>query len=128
VDHPFSPRPTTRSGTILEGRVFRDVTPEHAGDVGDGTVFEYHEDDDATIWARYSGGSVRLGYLVGTRSASTLNFRYVHVTTEGQTASGHCVSRVELLDDGRLRMHEQWSWDSKPGSGTSVVEEVPGAP
>jgi hypothetical protein len=33
-----------------------------------------------------------------------------------------------LLDDGRLRMHEQWTWDSKPGSGTSVVEEVPGAP
>jgi hypothetical protein len=112
----------------LEGRLFRDVTPEHAGDVGDETVFEYHEDDDATIWARYSGGSVRLGFLTGTRSAETLNFRYVHVTTDGDTASGHCVSRVELLTDGRLRLHERWSWDSRPGSGTSVVEEVAGTP
>jgi hypothetical protein len=112
----------------LDGRLFRDVTSEHAGDVGDGTVFEYHEDDDATIWARYAGGKVRLGFLTGTRSADTLDFRYVHVTTDGETASGHCVSRVELLDDGRLRLHEQWSWESKPGSGTSVVEEVPATP
>lgn len=108
----------------LEGRLFRDVSPEHAGDVGDSTVFEYHEDDDATVWARYFGGNVRLGFLVGTRSGKSLDFRYVHVTTEGETAGGHCVSRVELLDDGRLRLHEQWSWDSKPGSGTSVVEEI----
>jgi hypothetical protein len=112
----------------LDGRLFRDVTPEHAGDVGDGTVFEYHQDDDATIWAKYSGGRVRLGFLTGTRSADTLDFRYVHVTTDGETASGHCVSRVELLDDGRLRLHERWSWESKPGSGTSVVEEIPATP
>jgi hypothetical protein len=43
------------------------VTPKHPGDVSDGTVFEYHEDDDATIWARYSG-NVRMGFPVGTRS------------------------------------------------------------
>jgi hypothetical protein len=109
----------------LDGRLFRDVTPERAGDVGDGTIFEYHEADDATVWARYSGGKVRLGFLVGTRSADGLAFRYVHVTTDGETASGRCVSRVEPLDDGRLRLREQWSWESRPGSGTSVVEEIP---
>jgi hypothetical protein len=23
-----------------------------------------------------------------------------------------------------VRLHETWAWDSQPGSGTSVVEEV----
>jgi hypothetical protein len=57
-----------------------------------------------------------------------LSFRYVHLTTDGETASGRCVSRLELQSDGRLKMYETWSWDSKPGSGTSVVEEVSGKP
>jgi hypothetical protein len=112
----------------LEGRRFRDVTPEHAGDVGVETIFDYHESADWTVWARYRGGAVRLGFLVGTRSAEDLSFRYVHLTTDGETASGRCVSRLELQSDGRLRMYETWSWDSKPGSGTSVVEEVSGEP
>jgi hypothetical protein len=30
--------------------------------------------------------------------------------------------------DGRLRLHETWAWDSQPGSGTSVVEEVASLP
>jgi hypothetical protein len=113
----------------LEGRSFRDVTPVHAGDVEEGTVFEYHEDGDGTVWARYAGGEVRLGFLVGTRSGEeALDFRYTHVTTGGETASGHCTSRVEVLADGRLKLHESWAWESKPGSGTSVVEEVPPTP
>jgi hypothetical protein len=112
--------------TNLEGRLFRDVTPEHSGDVGEGTVFEYHEDDDGTVWAPYSGGGVRLGFLVGTRSGDSLDFRYTHVTAGGETATGHCVSRVELQDDGRLRLHEEWSWESKPGTGTSLLEQIPG--
>lgn len=110
----------------VDGRRFRDVTPDHAGDVGDDTVFEYHEAGDGTIWASYAGGTVRLGYLVGTRSGEALSFRYVHVTTTGETASGRCDSRIERLDDGRLRLHESWNWESKPGSGTSIVEEIPG--
>lgn len=112
----------------LEGRRFRDVTPAHEGDVGDDTVFEYHEDGDGTIWARYQGGTVRLGFLVGTRIDDRLDFRYSHVTTEGETAAGHCTSWMEVLADGRLRLHESWRWESKPGSGTSMVEEVADAP
>jgi hypothetical protein len=108
----------------LDGRTLRDVTDVHLGDVGGDTTFHDHEDGDSVVWARYSGGSVRLGYLVGTRAADRLDFRYAHVTTGGETATGHCVSRIETLPDGRLRLHETWAWDSKPGSGTSVVEEV----
>lgn len=108
----------------LDGRRFRDVTPDHQGDVGDETYFEYREDPDGVVHANYEGGSVRLGYLVGTRVGDQLEFRYTHVTSERQTASGRCRSRIEVLDDGRLRMHETWEWTSQRGDGTSVIEEV----
>jgi hypothetical protein len=113
------------SGPSLDGRTFRDVTEHHLGEVGADTVFAYHEDDAGVVWARYAGGAIRLGYLVGTRSGDRLEFRYAHVTTRGETATGHCTSSVEVLDDGRVRLHESWEWESRTGGGTSVVEEIP---
>jgi hypothetical protein len=107
----------------VDGRRFRDVTTLPGGDVGPGTRLDYHEETDGTVWARYAGGAVRLGFLVGQRRGEVLTFRYVHVTSAGETASGHCRSTIEVLADGRQRLHETWAWDSQPGDGTSVVEE-----
>ena len=71
-----------------------------------------------------TGGGIRLGFLVGTVTGDVLSFRYAQVTASGETATGHSTDRVELLPDGRLRLHETWEWDSRPGSGTSVLEEL----
>lgn len=108
----------------LDGRRFRPVENED-GEVDAATTFEYHEDEgDGFVWARYSGGSIWLGFLVGLRDGDSLFARYTQVTTDGGTATGHTESRVETLADGRVRLHEDWAWDSHEGSGTSVVEEV----
>lgn len=107
----------------LDGRVLVDVTNDPVGDVGSNTRFEYHQDGDL-IWARYSGGAVRLGYLVGTRNSDSLDFRYTHVTTDGIMASGHCQSELRFGEDGQIESHERWKWTSKSGSGTSVIREV----
>jgi hypothetical protein len=106
----------------LDGRRFRPAHNED-GEVGVETTFEYHE-SDGLVWARYAGGPIRLGFLVGTRDGDALSARYAQVTVDGRTATGHTESRVEVLDDDRLRLHEEWAWDSKDGTGTSVVEEV----
>jgi hypothetical protein len=106
----------------LDGRTLHGVSNTGDGDVGAATVFRYHE-DAGVIWAEYAGGAVRRGYLVGTRDGGRLDFRYVHLDTEGDTAWGHCTSRVEVLADGRVRLHETWSWESRDGAGESVVEE-----
>jgi hypothetical protein len=92
------------------------------GEANTETVFEYHEEDDL-IWARYSGGAVRLGYLVGTRDGDTLDFRYSQLSTSGETANGHCRTKMSLLLDGRIRFDDEWAWESKPGEGKSVHEE-----
>lgn len=107
----------------LDGRWFRSAEAVAGGEVGAETRFGYHQHDDL-VWARYAGGQVRLGFLVGTRSGDRLDFRYTHVNGEGETATGHCTSTIVVTGAGRLRLHEIWSWESRPGSGTSVLEEV----
>lgn len=107
----------------LDGRRFAGVSNSGDGEVGQATVFTYRRDDHV-IWAEYGGGAVVRGYLVGTRTGEQLHFRYSHLGADGQTSNGVCDSLIEVLDDGRVRLHETWSWESRPGSGTSIVEEL----
>jgi len=106
----------------LDGRRFAAVA-NVGGEIGADTVFEYQE-RDGEIWATYRGGAVRRGFLVGTRAGDALDIRYVQLNGGGETSSGYCRSTIHMLPDGRLRLDEKWQWESRPGGGTSVVEEV----
>jgi hypothetical protein len=107
----------------LDGLTFAPVQDQAPGQVGTRTRFAYHE-KDGEIWAEYAGGDVVRGHLVGTRKGDLLDFRYVQLKQDGTTSSGHCVSQVLELPDGRVRLEESWEWESQSGSGTSAVEEV----
>jgi hypothetical protein len=107
----------------LEGRRFT-ATANVGGEVGTDTVFVYHE-RDGEVWCEYAGGGIRRGHLVGTRDGDRLDIRYVQLNVEGRTSTGHCVSTISTLPDGRLRLDETWEWESHEGGGTSVVEELP---
>jgi hypothetical protein len=111
----------------LDGRRFRVAEMGEQGEASAETVFEYHE-HDGVVWARYEGGAVRLGFLVGTREGSRVDFRYSQLNEDGETASGHCSSVISVLPDGRLRLDEDWTWESKPGAGRSAIEEQPTTP
>ncbi|HVQ93826.1 MAG TPA: hypothetical protein VMU51_22500 [Mycobacteriales bacterium] len=95
------------------------------GEVGAETVFRYGEDDAGEVWASYSGGGIRRGFLVGRRDGDRLDFRYAQLNDARETSTGHCVSVVSTLPDGRLRLDETWQWESRPGQGTSAIEELP---
>jgi hypothetical protein len=110
--------PADRADDDLDGRTFAASTVAGPGDVDGRTRFRYRQDGEV-VWADYAGGSVVRGYLVGVRR----DFRYVHLDTAGATAAGHCESVVERVGD-RLRLHEVWRWESRPGSGTSVLDEI----
>ena len=107
----------------LDARRFAAVANE-GGEIGAETVFEYRE-RDGEVWASYSGGPIRHGYLVGTRADDLIALRYVQLNVDGQTSSGRCSTVVSVLVDGRLRLDETWEWESRPGGGTSLVEELP---
>lgn len=108
----------------LDGRRFSAKSSHHLGDVDGDTVFEYRE-EGGEIWASYAGGAIRRGSLVGQRIGDRLNFRYVHLTIDGETASGRCETEITVLRDGRLRLDETWAWESRVGEGTSTLEELP---
>ncbi len=114
--------PTDGTPDSLDGRTFAASALTGPGDVDDRTLFRYRQDGEV-VWADYAGGSVVRGHLVGLRRGDRLDFRYVHLDTAGGTATGHCESVVERMSD-RLRLHEQWRWESREGSGTSVLDEI----
>ncbi|MQY02651.1 hypothetical protein [Actinomadura macrotermitis] len=114
---------TTPAAPSLDGRRFRAVADVVGGEIAPATLFTYHE-TGGEIWGEYDGGAIRRGFLVGTRRGDVLDFRYSQLNDKGETSGGHCVSAVTVLPDGRLRLDEEWAWESRRGSGTSAVEEV----
>lgn len=107
----------------LDGLDFAPEADPEGGEVNTSTRFRYRE-ADGVIWADYAGGEIVRGHLVGTRDGDRLDFRYVQLRRDGRTSSGHCVSTVVELPDGRLRLDETWEWESQDGKGTSVVEQL----
>ena len=110
---------------VLDGLRFRAAAISSSAQVDSETTFLYGERDGA-IWAEYRGGTIARGFLVGTRSGDRLSFRYVHLDIDGHTASGRCESIIEQGVEG-LVLEETWAWESRPGSGSSTLVEVPGS-
>ena len=76
------------------------------------------------VAARYTGGSVKRGWLVGRLSGSELVFRYAQSEAAGDVHGGHSVCVVERLSAGRVRIIERFTWTSRTGSGTNVFDEI----
>jgi hypothetical protein len=105
-----------------DGRMFRpgDEEPSHS------PVARYHQDGDL-IWGEFAGGHIRRGSLAGRCAPDgTLEFTYCMVCESGEIISGHCRSTAQLLDDGRIRLDEQWErFTPHPARGQSYLEEIP---
>lgn len=109
----------------LDGRTLVGVANDDAGEVSAETTFAFEQDGDR-ISATYSGGPIVEGHLLGTLDDGTWDVRYVQLTEDGETATGHSVGEVSVLADGRVRVEDEWVWESRDGEGESVLEEVRG--
>lgn len=115
--------------SLYDNKILTSLSNTPNGEVGSDTTFHYHQEGNI-VWAEYSGGSVVRGTLIatvreGAEVEGTLDMRYQHVNKEGGLMTGRCISVPEVLEDGRLRLHETWEWTSGDRSrGESVVEEV----
>ncbi|WP_416841580.1 hypothetical protein [Haloferax sp. DFSO52] len=107
----------------LDGRTLVGVANSEDGEVSSDTRFEFEQEGER-VYAHYSGGDIVDGHLVGTFDGSEWDIRYSQINSNQETASGHSVGTVELLDDGRIRVEDEWEWESQEGSGESVLEEV----
>lgn len=109
----------------IDGRILKALSNSDNGEVGEGTLFRYHEDDTA-VWAEYSGGRIARGTLIGVRlSSDTLDLRYQHVGMDGKIKTGICRSTLSLDGQGKLRVAESWKWTCEDYSeGESVLIEA----
>jgi len=107
----------------LDGMKMRVVSTGSKSEV-DAETLLYFSQDGSLVSARYAGGRVGLGYLIGTMSDGQLHFRYVQVNLEGRIDSGSSICEFGFLADGRLTIHEHFRWDSRHGSGMNTFEEV----
>ena len=104
---------------------FTSVSSSETGEVSSETVFHYHQKEDL-VWAEYEGGEIVFGTLVATcDERGALDMRYQHLNKNGELMTGKCLSTPEILEDGRIRLHEKWQWASGDLSkGESVIEEI----
>jgi hypothetical protein len=121
---------------LYKNRIFRSTSNLASGatrgEVSALTTFHYKQSASTPhiVKATYSGGSIVHGNLIATVAqdgSGVLDMRYHHVNAKGKLMTGMCSSTPEVLEDGRLRMHERWRWtDGGEGEGESVLEEVEG--
>ena len=93
--------------------------------VGEAPVAHYHQQADL-VWAEFTGGHVRRGSVVGTRTPDgELSLTYCMVLRTGEIIAGRSYSTPERLADGRIRLFETWQrYAPHAAAGTSYLEEL----
>lgn len=76
------------------------------------------------VLGRYRGGSITRGCLVGTLRDNTLRFRYAQTEANGHVHGGSSVCDLEVLRDGRIWIHEHFTWETRAGRGTNVFDQT----
>lgn len=106
----------------LNGLKMNAIQTDPEGVIGAETIFEFSQNDNIVL-AEYSGGRIRKGYLVGIIAGSNLNFRYCQVQMDNQLDGGE--SDCELrLKDGLIQIIENFSWESRQGSGQNIIQQI----
>jgi len=107
----------------LDGRTLVGVENADQGEVSGDTEFRFEQDGNR-IYAQYSGGEIIDGHLVGTLKGNQWDIRYAQINENDETATGHSIGEITVLNDGRVRIEDQWEWESQEGTGESILEEV----
>lgn len=91
----------------LDGRTLVGVENVAGGEGSGDTRFHFNQDGNR-IYAHYSDGDIVDGHLVGLLDEDVWNIRYIQMNEDGETATGHSIGVVTVLDDGRVRVEDEW--------------------
>jgi hypothetical protein len=105
-------------------KVFRPVVNTANSETSNETVFIYRQTGNL-LTSEYSGGRIKKGHLIGlVDEEGNINMRYHQVNDKNELMTGICKSRPEVLENGKIRLHESWEWTSGDKSkGNSIIEE-----
>ena len=106
------------------GKIFRPISNTENGETSSETIF-YYKQVDTILTSEYSGGQIKKGHLIGlVDNEGNIEMRYHQVNDKGELMTGICQSKPEILENGKIRLHESWEWTSGDKSrGQSIIEE-----
>lgn len=104
---------------------FRAVHNSENGEISAQTIFRYKQ-EGSILTSEYSGGQVTKGHLIGlVDSSGEIEIRYHQINMRGELMTGICQSKPEVLQNGKIRLHETWAWTCGDYSkGTTILEEL----
>jgi hypothetical protein len=103
---------------------FRPISNTENGETSNETLFHYKQTGNM-LTAEYSGGKIKYGHLIGlVDEFGNITMRYHQINENDELMTGICFSTPEILENGKIRLHESWEWTSGDQSkGTSIIEE-----
>ncbi|WP_439482988.1 n-acetylglutamate synthase [Cyclobacterium plantarum] len=104
---------------------FKPLSNSGNGETSQETLFHYQQEGNI-LTSLYQGGKIKKGHLIGLVDENGhIDMRYHQVNVKGELMTGVCRSRPEIMENGKIRLHEEWQWTSGDHSrGTSMLEEV----
>lgn len=105
-------------------KLFRPISNTENGETSIETLFHYKQVGNI-LTCNYSGGKIKFGHLIGlVDPLGNIEMRYHQVNDKNELMTGICHSKPEILENGKIRLHEDWEWTSGDYSkGTSLLEE-----
>lgn len=104
---------------------FRALHNSDNGEVDAELVFHYQQQGNM-LSCTYSGANIIQGHLLGiVADDGIIDMRYHQVNSRGQLMTGTCTSTPEIMENGKIKLHENWQWTSGDMSkGNSVLIEI----
>ena len=105
-------------------KLFRPISNSDNGETSNETEFKYIQNGNV-LTSQYSGGKIIEGHLIGLVDPDgKIEMRYHQVNDKGELMTGICTSIPEMMQNGKIRLHESWQWTSGDESkGQSIIEE-----
>lgn len=104
---------------------FKPISNSENGETSEQTIFHYKQNGNI-LTCEYSGGRIMKGQLIGLIDDNgNIDMRYHQINNNRQIMTGICKSKPEILQNGKIRLHEDWQWTSGDNSsGHSIIEEI----
>ena len=94
------------------------------GVVNELTIFTFTQIDNF-VSAKYSGGQIHQGFLVGKLFKEKLNFSYCQIQKDGVIDNGQSECDVIMGENKKIRLVEHFKWNSKNGdTGVNIFQEL----
>lgn len=105
-------------------RIFRPISNSENGEISSETEFLYKQAGNI-LTSEYSGGTIIKGHLIAiVDELGNIDMRYHQINEKGELMTGICISKPEILENGKIRLHESWAWTSGDKSkGQSIIQE-----